>query len=194
MGNMAANPIYGIDPKKWAKLFLKSKRLSPESIQYTEEEQAKLDANPPPEAPAVTVAKINADTQIKLGVMQQTADQQTTAAEGQIAAAAHVLEVGKGQVEQTRVHGELTMKANQLDMEHQRALMEYATKRGISLDQAKAQLAKTAMQLQTERDLNQQNNAHDMRKHVTPRPTPPAVQVPGRAANGQAASQVGPPQ
>ncbi|MFZ0709621.1 MAG: hypothetical protein WAM53_06235, partial [Terrimicrobiaceae bacterium] len=91
MGNMAANPIYGIDPKKWAKLFLKSKRLSPEEVQYTEEEQAKLDAAPPQEAPAVTAARIAADTQIKLGVMKQTADQQTVQAEGQIAAAAHTL-------------------------------------------------------------------------------------------------------
>ena len=34
MGNMAANPIYGIDPKKWAALFLKSKRLDPGQVQY----------------------------------------------------------------------------------------------------------------------------------------------------------------
>ena len=194
MGNMAANPIYGIDPKKWAKLFLKSKRLSPEQVQYTEEEQAKLDANPPPEAPAVTVAKIAADTQIKLGVMKQTADQQSEQNEAQIAAAAHTLEVGKAQTDQTQVHGELTIRAHQIDMEHQRALLDFATKKGISLDQAKAQLAKVAMQLQTERDLNAANNAHAMRKHVTPQPPKPAVQVPGRAANGQAFSQAGPPQ
>jgi hypothetical protein len=189
MGNMAANPIYGIDPKKWAKLFLKSKRLSPEQVQYTEEEQAKMAAAPPPEAPQVTAAKIAADAQIKLGVMKQTADQQTMQAENQIAAAAHVLEVGKAQVDQTQVHGELTVKAHQLQMEHDQALMQAKAE----LDQLKAELAKTAMELQTERDLNAINNAHEMRKHVTPQPTPP-VQVPGRARNGQAFSQSGPPQ
>ncbi len=188
MGNMAANPIYGIDPKKWAKLFLKSKRLNPDEVQYTEEEQAKLDANPPPEAPAVTVAKINADTQIKLGVMKQTADQQTTQAEGQIAAAAHVLEVARTQTEQQKVHGDLTMQAHQMDQQNQQALTEQNNQLKINLDKAKADLAKVAMQLQTERDLNASNNAIDLHKHHNPSPQP-AVQVPGRAGNGQAASQ-----
>jgi hypothetical protein len=198
MGNMAANPIYGIDPKKWAKLFLKSKRLNPEAVQYTEEEQQKMAAAPPPEAPAVTVAKIVQDTQLKLGVMKQTADQQTTQAEGQIAAAAHVLEGGKAQIEQTRVHGELTIKAHELEMRREVALMDYANRQKISLDQAKAQLAKTAMQLSTERELNAANNAHEMRKHRTPQPASPAgravrttppVQAPGRAANGHGFDQ-----
>ncbi len=188
MGNMAANPIYGIDPKKWAKLFLKSKRLNPDEVQYTEEEQAKLEANPPPEAPAVTVAKINADTQLKLGVMKQTADQQTTQAEGQIAAAAHVLEVARTQTEQQKVHGDLTMQAHQMDQQNQQALTEQNNQLKINLDKAKAELAKVAMQLQTERDLNAANNAIDLHKHHNPSPQP-AVQVPGRAGNGQAASQ-----
>lgn len=194
MGNMAANPLYGLDPKKWVRLFLKSKRLNPDDVMYSEEEQAKLDAAPPPEAPAVQVAKINADTQIKLGVMQQTSDQQTAQAEGQIAAAAHTLEVGTAQTEQQRVHGELTIKANQIEMDHQRALLLYANQQKISLDAAKAELAKTAMQLQTERALNAQNNAHEMRKHRTPQPQSPKppVQAPGRAANGQAFAQSGP--
>jgi len=194
MGAMAANPLYGIDPKKWARLFLKSKKLSPDEVMYSEEEQAKLDAAPPPEAPAVTVAKIAADTQLKLGVMQQQADQQTAAEEQKIADMTHILEGGKAQIEQQRVHGELTLKAHQIDMEHQRALMEYANRMKISLDQAKAALAKTAMQLQTERDLNAANNAHEMRKHRTPGAPKPPVQVPGRAANGQAFSQAGPVQ
>ena len=199
MGNMAANPIYGIDPKKWAKLFLKSKRLNPEDVQYTEEEQARLDAAPPPEAPAVTVAKIGADAQLKLGVMQQQADQQTTQAEGQIAAAAHVLEGGKAQIEQTRVHGDLTIKAHQLEMEHQRAMMDYSNRRGISLDAAKAELAKTAMTLQAQRELNAADTAVELHKHHNPQPRPPLaqpprgarppVQAPGRAANGHAFDQ-----
>ena len=191
MGAMAANPIYGLDPKKWAKLFLQSKRLKPDQVQYTEEEQAKLAAAPPPEAPAVTVAKIAADAQLKLGVMKQQADQQTAQAEGQIAAAAHVLEGGKVQVQQQKNHLDATLAAQKLEMEHQRALMDYANRQKISLDQAKAQLARTAMSLQTERDLNTANNALDMVKHRNPQPRQrPAVQVPGRAANGQAASQV----
>lgn len=191
MGNMAVNPAYGIDPKRWAKLFLKSKRLNPDDVQYSEEEAQKIAAAPPPEDPAVTVAKIAQDTQLKIGVMKQQADQQTTQNEGQIAAAAHALEVGTAQTEQQRIHGELMLKAHELQMQHDRALMEYANRRNISLDQAKAELAKTAMTLQAQRELNAVDNALDLHKHRTqqPRGARPPVQTPGRAANGRAFEQ-----
>jgi hypothetical protein len=192
MGQMAGNPVYGLDPKKWTRLFLKSKHLDPDEVMYSEEDQAKLDAAPPPEAPAVTVAKIAADTAMKQLAARQSADQQTEQNEAQIAAAAHVLEGGKAQIEQQKVHIDATLRAHQLQMEHERALMDFATKRNISLDQAKAQLAKTSMQLQVEQTLNAANNALDLHKHRNPQPPRPrpAVQVPGRAANGQASSQV----
>lgn len=192
MGGLVTNPAFGINPKKWAKLFLKSKRLDPEDVQYTEEEQAKIDAAPPPEAPVVTAAKISADTQIKLGVMKQTTEQQSAQSEAQIAAAAHALEVGQAQTEQQRVHGEMVMKAHQIDMEHQRALLLYANQQKISLDQAKAELAKTAMQLQTERALNAENTAASDRKHRREmQQQRPPVQAPGRAANGHQFDQSG---
>jgi hypothetical protein len=196
MGQMAANPIYGINPKKWSDEFLRSKKLDPGRMKYTDEEQAKIDAAPPPEAPAISVAKINADTQLKLGVMKQQVDQQTAQAEGQIAAAAHVLEGGKAQIEQQRVQGELTIAAHQIQLEHDRALLDYANREKISLNMAKAQLAKTAMELQTERDLNAANNAVVLHKHrtapavaKTPGQIRTPAQVPGRAPNGQAFSQ-----
>jgi hypothetical protein len=194
MAGVVANPLYGLDPKRWAKLFLKSKRLNPDDIAYSEEEQAKLDAAPPPEAPAVTVAKITQDTQLKLGVMKQSVDQQTTQAEAQIAAAAHTLEVGKVQVDQQQTHLDATLQAHELQMTHDRALMEYATRRNISLDRAKTELARTAMQLNTERELNAVNNQAADRKHrreiVAQQMPKPPVQAPGRAAPGQAFTQV----
>jgi hypothetical protein len=200
MGALVLNPAYGFDPKRWAAEWVKAQKLSPESFQYSEEEQAKLNAAPPPEQPAVTVAKINQDTALKTLAAKQSAEQRTEQNEAQIAAAAHTLEVGKALVNQTQVHGELTIQAHRIQMEHDRALLDFATKRNISLDQAKAELAKVSMQLSTERDLNAVNNAHErqvnsqkqaheMRKHVTPQPPKPAVQVPGRAANGKAFSQ-----
>lgn len=247
MGNMAANPIYGIDPKKWAALFLKSKRLDPTDMQYTEEEQEKMAAAPPPEPPPVTVARINADTQIKLGVMKQTADQQTQQAEQRVADAANTLE---GQ----KLHVQATVDLHEMEQKRQLAMLDYANRHQISLDQTKAELAQTAMKLQVEQQLNAINNAihtrdthaaHvvDVHKHAVDtaeaarqhavdtdhaavthaldsahaarqadqqtaeqrrqhtidtgsdlfkHQNPPAVQVPGKAANGQAASQVNP--
>jgi hypothetical protein len=71
-------------------------------------------------------------------------------------------------------------------MEHQRAQEEAASRQQVSLDQAKANLAKTAMQIATEKELNAANHAIELHKHHNP---PPPVQVPGRAANGAAYSQ-----
>ncbi len=198
MGSMAASPIYGIDPKKWAKLFIVSKRLAPGDIMYSKEDQAKLDAAPPVEDPAVTVAKIVADTAMKQLAAKQGADQQTQASEERIAQAANTLEGGhvqndaaRVQAEQERTHVDATIKLHQIQAERDLAVMQYANAHQVSIDQAKVELAKTTMQLQTERDLNAQNQAVDLHKHHNPAPVPP-VQAPGRAAPGHAFDQAGP--
>ena len=64
--------------------------------------------------------------------------------------------------------------------------------------QAKAQLARTAMTLQAQRQLNAEDNAAEMHKAAQrparpPRGARPPVQVPGRAGNGRAFEQA-PPQ
>jgi hypothetical protein len=200
LGQAVANPAYGGDPKKWFKQMLRSKRLDPDDFTYTEEEQAKIDAQPPPGAPQVEAAKINADTQLKLGVMKQTADQQTVQSEERIAQAAQALEGGHVQNEQQRIQAEqhrtlteATVKLHELQMKHDLALLEYANRRGISVDSAKVELARTAMQLKTERDLNAQNQAGEQQKHrremqMRQQQRPP-VQAPGRAAPGHAFDQ-----
>jgi hypothetical protein len=191
MGQLTTNPAFGIDPKKWATEFLKSHKLKPDNFQYTEEEQQKMAAAPPPEAPAVTVAKITTASNEKLAVMKQPIEQQTAEHEAQIAAAAHALDVGKVQNDQHQAELDATLRAHELEMQHQRAMMDYATKNNISLAAAKVQLAKTTMQLNTERELNAANNALDLHKHRNPQPQmpKPPVQAPGRARNGQAFSQ-----
>jgi hypothetical protein len=78
-------------------------------------------------------------------------------------------------------------------MKHDLALLEYANRRGISVDSAKVELARTAMQLKTERDLNAQNQAGEQQKHrremqMRQQQRPP-VQAPGRAAPGHAFDQ-----
>ena len=202
MGQMAANPIYGVDPKKWTKMFLRSKRLDPEDVQYTEEQQAKIDAAPPPEAPAVTVAKIGADTAMKQLAAKQTVDQQSQASEERIAEAAHTLEgqhvqneAGKIAAEQHRTLAEATVKLHELETRRELAMLQYANAHQISLDRVKADLAKTAMTLQTQRALNAEDNAADARRNRPERPrrgAEPPGQTPGRAGNGRAFEQ-GPP-
>lgn len=214
MAAMALNPAYGIDPKKWAALFLKSKHLDPEQIQFTKEEQEKMAAMPPPQDPRIAAAQIAADAQIKLGVMKQQSDAQSLQNEQKIADAAHLLEGQKIQVQST-------ISLHELEQQRQQTLQDYATREKVSTDQAKTQLAKTAMQLAAQRELNRldmlieahkqgqdhkvslatqaidtahENRRHhidtavDLHKHRNPSPKPP-VQLPGRAGNGKAFSQ-----
>ncbi len=198
MAQMAMQPAYGIDPKKWAKLFIASKRLSPDDLMYSKEDQAKIDAAPPPEAPAVTVAKIAADTAMKQLAAKQTTEQQSQQSEERIAQAANTLEGGhvqneaqRVQAEQHRTQVDATVRLHQIAAERDLAIMQYANAHQISIDAAKVELAKTSMQLQTERDLNAANNSLAERHHqreIAARPPPP-VQAPGRAAPGHAFDQ-----
>lgn len=204
---VSKDPAYGADPKKTFALFLKSKRLSPQDVQYDEDKQKQMDAAPPPEAPQVTVAKINADTEMKKLAATQSADMRTEANETDIKRAALTLEgqtvhndAAKIAADERRVAAENTVALHKIQAETQRYLLQYATQRHITLDKAKADLAKAAMQLQTEERLNAVNNAIDVHKHHNPPPPPagggkrirpqrPPVQAPGRAGPGNGFNQ-----
>jgi hypothetical protein len=167
MGPMVVNPAYGFDPKKWAAEFVKSKRMVPENFQYTPEEQAKLDSAPPPVAPVVQAAQIKAASDEKIAQGEQGIDQQKASAEA-------------------------TVDLHELAIRRELALLDYANRRGMNLDAVKAELAQTAMKLQTQEKLNAVDTAADMHRHHNPGAvTKPPVQVPGRAADGQQFSQAG---
>ncbi len=198
--NPAAAANLGADPKKIFKEFLKSKRIDPHDIQNDEEVQARLDANPPPPLP-VQVQQVKNDALLKLGVMKQGADQQSVASEERIEQAAQVLEGQRVVTEQHRVATEATIKLHELQLKHEHALLEYANRERVSLTQAKSNLARTAMTLDTQRELNAQDNAVTLHKHAvetaqrTQKPEKPRRgarppdQLPGKAGNGRAFEQ-----
>jgi hypothetical protein len=198
-GAMAANPIYGVNPKKWAKQFYRIKRLDPDDFMYTEEEEREIKMALQPQAPQVQAAQITADANIKIALMKQQGDQLSIQHEQQIAQAANALEGKRVDNEAQATQADATIRLHEMEIERQIRLIEYANRRNISLDAAKAQLARTAMQLQTERELNASNNAmqiHESRGRQQPRGgrgPRPAVQAPGRAENGMAFEQTNPP-
>ena len=68
IGSMAAitkDPSYKIDPKKWAKQFIRANRLDPEDFQYTDQEAQRIDRMPPPKAPQVQAAEIRAQVDLQ---------------------------------------------------------------------------------------------------------------------------------
>lgn len=125
MGAMVLNPAYKMDPAKWATEFVKSKRLDPRNFQRSEEEQAQIDQAQPPPEPAVQVAQINAASREKIAQAQAQITQAIAGAQAQV-------------------------KLRELAVREKLALTEYANRRGISLENVKAQLAKTTMQLNTQ--------------------------------------------
>jgi hypothetical protein len=212
MAPVVANPAFGMDPKKWMKQNLRAQKLNPDDFLYSPEQQAKIDSAPPTPAPAVQVAQIAASVARDKLVADQSSDQRTLQNESQIAAAAAALdgqrvqaEAGRVQAEDRRTATDATIKLHELHMKREIAMLEHANMRGLSLDQIKAELAKTAMTLNTQEKLNARDNAVEVRKHEmqrqakspkgahpqrsTPALTPPPAQVPGRAAPGKAFEQ-----
>lgn len=69
MAGIVTNPIFGIDPKKWASEYLKSRRLDPRAFQYDDEEWQKVveSLGQKPPDPRIEIAQMNAElsTQLK---------------------------------------------------------------------------------------------------------------------------------
>lgn len=171
LANVVLNPAYGLDPKKWAEMLVRANKMQPADLKYTDDEQAKIDAQPAPAAPAIEVAKIRAGIDEKKIAAMAT----DTAADNARA--------------DKELMTQATVDLHTLELKKELAMLEYANREKLSLNQVKAALAQTAMKLRTEEKLNAINQAVDVHKHRNPS-SPPAVQVPGRAANGQSASQV----
>lgn len=72
MGAMVANPIFGVDPKKWMVEYLKSQKLDPSRFEYDDEEWQQVVQNmqQPPPNPAVEVANIRSQTDLQLQQMK----------------------------------------------------------------------------------------------------------------------------
>lgn len=210
---LSLNPVYKLDPAKCVEMFLRSKRLDPMDLQYTEAQQEAMSKQPPPVPVPVQVAQINASAVrdgivAKQGIAGQTVqhEQQLHEAEQALAGQDSQNDAARINAESERTRAEQVVRLHEIQMKLHIATLDYANKQGITLAQAKAQLAKTAMTLQAQRELNAADHAVDLHKHHNPPPEPgqrktqpkhiiptnpakPLAQVPGRAPNGEAFEQ-----
>lgn len=212
---VAGNPIYGLDPKKAAEEALKAQKLDPKRWQFSPEDQAKMANQPPQPAPAVQVAQIRVQgdlekTKMVLGqkAQEQQADGQL---ERELAQIDSQLQQHKVSVDTDRDRAYVeaqtqrdvtnaNLKMRELEVKRELALLEYANRKELSLEQVKTDLAKTSMIESTKRELaqaqialnqaeNHQDRMVDVHKHQTtlanapkaPEPIEPA----GRAPNGE---------
>lgn len=178
---LSGNPIYGIDPKKAMSEYLKVQHLDPKRVEYDDQAWEKIVA----------------------GLAQQA---KKGSGNGESAVqAAQIKEQGATARQQSEQNFEA--QQNQQDRDNKVVLAMITAKLADAdlssverqvLEKIKADLGKTAMQLRTEKELNAQNNALDASQHSVDKAVdlhkfhnpPPPVQAPGKAADGQASSQV----
>jgi hypothetical protein len=220
VGQMALQPAFGVDPKKWFAEMMRAKRLDPRKVQYTEQEMEKMAATPPPPPIQIAVEQLKgqnalqiqqAKSQAELQQMQveDQAEQQRLAngqATPHMAAAsarieqeriraqtAQTVEASRANAEQARADKELQIATQNGEFELQKmqlqkelAILDYTSKHNLTLEQTRTELAKTAMQEKTKRDLGaatmqlqqtegNSDRLHDMSKHLTSLATPPAA-------------------
>lgn len=202
LGNMAVpgNP-FRLSPEKWIAEMLRSKFIDPSRVQYTDEEWAQeqqkmQQAQQGPQPPQIAVAQIRAQADAQKTQMQLQAEAHKAQAEMQLEREIAQLE---NQTQQTRIkvdtdrdvalvqaqaqknQNDAQARMAELQIKREIALLDYANKKDLQLNEIKADLAKESAKLSTQKELA--GLSHVM---ATKQVAAPSVEPPGRAPNGQA--------
>ena len=183
----ANNPAYGADPKKVFTELLTAKRIDPRKIQYSEDDLVKMQNQPPPEAPQVTVAKINAESRQVTTQANVDASLQKVKADTDRDTVYVQAETQRAQAVAEAAMAKLQLEREIANLNYQVKLMQFAQDEKISLNEAKTRLAETAMKLNVQKELSQQTMAASGDKQRSPPPviTPP-TEPDGLAPDGKA--------
>lgn len=181
MGPLLANPALAIDPKKWFAAFSRSKRLDPREFQFSEDEQKKMEAQPPQPPLPLAVAQVRAQSAEKIAQGHDQVTMQRIKSDTDRDTAYNESLANRDTVNADAKHKDTEAKLRIADLVYQTALTEFANARGISTDRAKVELAKTAMQLRTQKELASNQHAHEA-EQVASTEMEPA----GRAPAGEA--------
>lgn len=159
MANMVANPIFGIDPKKWAAEWLKAKHLDVNRFTYDDDKWQEIVANMSKgeQDPRAAIAQLKAQTDEKLRQMDQAF-----------------------QAAENNKDREMKMMIAQIDAEL--AKMGLTADQQKVLSEIKGRLGDTVIKLRAEREMQMADQGHQTRAQVMK----PLLEPPGRAANGKA--------
>lgn len=201
MAQMVVNPAFGVDPKKWFAEWMRTKRLDPRKIQYTEDEIKQMQQQQQPQAPQIAVAQIRAQADAQKTQALLAAEAQRTQAElavqQQIAQQSNQTDITriKSDVDRDAIYVQAQNSRDQathdynmrkLELEVQLEQLKYANEQKISIDQVKAQLAQTAMKINAQKELSAASLMVDVHKHSTDQALTPPTEPAGRADTGQA--------
>lgn len=183
---VATNPVFGtyVDPKKLFEKALQAQHLDPVSILRSEEEIAQIEqqqAGKGPSDPKVQAAMINAQAHLQVA---QARTQGMIQLEAQRAQTQVAVEQSRSRTEQTYAATEAQMvrdnhasRVVELQWKERMALLDYANKRNLSIEQVQAEMAKVQMQEQTKREMaqtqlqmaaleNERGRQHDLNMHT----------------------------
>lgn len=175
MAQMVVNPSFGMDPEKWVTEWLRSQRLDPKRFLLDEEKKQQMAQQPPPVAPQIEAAKIRAEVDLQREQMRLQAGLQKMQVDTDRDAAYVNAEAQRTQIE-------YQARMQELQLKRDLAMLDYANKREMTLEQVKADLAKTAMQINSVKELA------GMKASADAMPKPP-IEPAGRAAPGQSYQQ-----
>lgn len=172
MGQLFMNPTFGISPERWMGEVLRSKQLNAKALQLTDAEKEKM-SQQPQVSPQVQAAQIRAQVEMQKAQasnqLMQTRIQVDTDRDR-----AYV------EAETMRTQAEHQARMAELNIRRELAMLDYANKREITLEQIKADLADSAMKLKVQKELSMLEGGQ-----VATPPTEPA----GRALPGHAFEQ-----
>lgn len=203
---VSLNPSYGLSPGDVAAEYMKSKRIDPRKAQLSDEDKAKQAQAQPMPPPVVMAAQIREQGATQRMQMKLQADQgqggQPVDTSLQIAQIRASTEMNRVELNQRSDMAELNFKAQEAERQRafdwkmkqadlQMKMMEFAERRNLQLEDVKAQLAKTTMQLSTQKELSAAAIAAGKAKEPNPSPqvASPPVEPVGRAEDGQAFAQ-----
>lgn len=167
MGQLVANPQFGIDPRRWAESLVKSQRLSWDDLRYQDPEWQKVVEALAQSAQAgdtrVEVAQIQAQSRLQLLEKEQEFDQAMAALD----------------YEREQMERETTIAMRALEREDTEA--DRSASAQAQLNDIKAQLTALTMRLNTQKELSREARNRRSVAALSP-PLEPA----GRAPDGQA--------
>ncbi len=191
--NYSLNPAFGLDPERAMTEYLKAMRFIPSKLEYDEATKAARKNQAPPPIPAIEVAKINAQVREKeLGARIEEDRWKTKV---QAHSAMHKIEVDTDRDTAyndsmaRRDESNAIARREELLIKKELAMLEYAAKRNISLDQIKADLAKESMKLRTQKELAFASREPSIKAPHVPQVASTDMEPVGRAAPGRAFEQ-----
>lgn len=172
MAPMVENPAFGLNPKRWAEAWMRTKRLNPSDFQNTAEEQEQIDSAPPPKAPAVEAAEIRAQAQVEVAKSRDALTAERNRADVDRDTA-----FNESLNERERLAQQYRLE--ELRLKRDIALMDMAKAERISLQEAKTRLADTTIKVNAQRELAGLDGKG-------PQVATPPTEPPGQAPDGEA--------